>query len=160
MDDELYKLAEQVIHHFQASGKQIVTIESCSGGWVSKCLTDISGSSNVLDRGYVVYNADAKHDMLGVSQEIIKQHGEVSEEVVAELVSGGLERSNANIALAISGIAGPGGATATKPVGMVCFAWGTTDSDTVTETKVFAGDRDAVRRQAVTHSLNYLLEHF
>ena len=98
--------------------------------------------------------------MLGVKLDTIAQHGEVSEAVVRELAAGALERANANISLAISGIAGPGGATPPKPVGMVCFAWGATDHEVVSEIQYFPGDREAVRRQAVMHSLQYILNNY
>ena len=160
MEQVLAELATRVATFLHERHWRLVTVESCTGGWTAKILTDIPGSSAWFDRGYVVYNGKAKHDMLGVSLNTIQQNGEVSEAVVRELVQGALDRADADIALAISGIAGPGGATQEKPVGMVCFAWGGAGQEIASETQYFSGDREAVRRQAVVHSLHYILNHY
>jgi len=165
MDTELYQLAEQVAARLEETGNWLGTAESCTGGWVAKSMTDVPGSSHWFDRGFVVYNAQAKQQMLGVSAATIEANGEVSEAVVRELAEGVLARSNASISLSISGIAGPGGGCAEKPVGTVWLAWSYADKvagvvrgvKTVSETQCFAGDREAVRRQAVIHSLQGVL---
>ena len=144
----------------------MATAESCTGGWVAKCLTDVPGSSHWFDRGFVVYNGHAKQQMLGVSSVTIEANGEVSEAVVRELAEGVLARSNASISLSISGIAGPGGGSEEKPVGTVWFAWSYADKvagvvrgvKTVSEAQCFEGDREAIRRQAVMHSLQGVLK--
>jgi len=161
MDTELYQLAEQVAAKMIETGHWLGTAESCTGGWVAKCLTDVAGSSRWFERGYVVYNGQAKRQMLGVSSAIIEQHGEVSEAVVRALAEGVLAKSTASISLSISGIAGPGGGTDSKPVGTVWFAWSIADKHagvvrgvrTSTDQQLFSGDREAVRRQAVQHAL-------
>ena len=165
MDKELYQLAEKVAAQLKQTGAWLGTAESCTGGWVAKCLTDVPGSSSWFERGYVVYNGQAKQQMLGVPPAIIEANGEVSEEVVRSLSEGVLAKSNASISLSISGIAGPGGGSEEKPVGTVWFAWSRADKvagvvrgvKTVAESQCFNGDREAVRRQAVIHSLQGVL---
>ncbi len=132
----------------------LATAESCTGGWVAKCLTDIAGSSNWFERGFVTYSNAAKHDMLGVSEEILMEYGAVSQQTVIAMVKGALHHSRADVALAITGIAGPGGGTAEKPVGLVWFGWASRDGQRQDEKMIFPGDRDAVRQQAVIHALN------
>ncbi len=119
-----------------------------------KQLTDLNGSSAIFDRGFVTYSNEAKQDMLGVSKKTLDVFGAVSEEVVLEMVAGAIKLSNADIAVAISGIAGPAGGTELKPVGMVCFAWMMRGKEAHAETVTFEGDRDSVRRQAVDYSFN------
>lgn len=168
MDMELYQLAEKVAAKLIETGDSLGTAESCTGGWVAKCLTDVTGSSQWFERGYVVYNGLAKQQMLGVPAEIIKQHGEVSEAVVRSLAEGVLAKSNASISLSISGIAGPGGGSDEKPVGTVWFAWARADKvagvvrgvKTTAEVHGFSGDREAVRRQAVMYALQGVLALF
>ncbi|MCK4742880.1 MAG: nicotinamide-nucleotide amidohydrolase family protein [Sulfuriflexus sp.] len=165
MDKELYQLAEQVAAKLVETGDRLGTAESCTGGWVAKCLTDIPGSSGWFERGYVVYNGLAKQQMLGVPAATIEENGEVSEAVVRSLAEGVLANSNASISLSISGIAGPGGGSAEKPVGTVWFAWSHADKvagvvrgvKTTAETQCFSGDREAVRRQAVIHVMQGVL---
>ena len=165
MDTELYQLAEKVAAKLTEAGDRLGTAESCTGGWVAKCMTDVPGSSRWFDRGYVVYNGQAKQQMLGVPAEIIKEHGEVSEAVVRPLAEGVLAKSNASISLSISGIAGPGGGSDEKPVGTVWFAWSRADKvagvvrgvETTSDTQCFSGDREAVRRQAVIHAMQGVL---
>jgi nicotinamide-nucleotide amidase len=145
----------------------LVTAESCTGGWVSQAVTAIAGSSDWFDRGFVVYSNEAKQDMLGVAGETLARHGAVSEETACEMARGALERSQAQIALAITGIAGPSGGTAHKPVGTVCFAWaerrglradGQPAFEVRSETRRFGGDRESVRRQAVIRALQGVIE--
>jgi len=168
MDKELYQLAEKVAAKLIKTSHWLGTAESCTGGWVAKCLTDVPGSSQWFDRGYVVYNGQAKHQMLGVPTTIIEKNGEVSEAVVRALAEGVLAKSNASISIAISGIAGPGGGTDEKPVGTVWFAWSYADKvagvvrsvKTTANTQCFKGDREAVRRQAVIHAMQGVLALF
>jgi nicotinamide-nucleotide amidase len=135
----------------------LAVAESCTGGWVAKCLTDLTGSSRWFDRGFVTYSNAAKQDMLGVPEAMLREHGAVSEATVLAMVDGVLAHSQADVALAISGIAGPGGAVPGKPVGTVCFAWAVGPDVRLADTCRFAGDRDAVRSQAVEHALKQLV---
>ena len=155
---ELIKLAELVGGALQRDGLMLVTAESCTGGWVAQEVTSISGSSQWFERGFVTYSNSAKEEMLGVSSATLEQYGAVSEQTVAEMVVGALERSHGQVALAISGIAGPDGGTLEKPVGTVCFAWGREGQSVVTRHLRFSGDRQEVRRQSVIYALNGVLE--
>ena len=150
--------AEKVAQRLKARGGMIVTAESCTGGWVAQELTAIAGSSAWFDRGFVTYSNEAKQEMLGVRPETLKKHGAVSEETAIEMAQGALERSRGSVALAITGVAGPTGGTAAKPVGTVCFAWATRLRPARAETRRFSGDREAVRRQSVEYSLARVLE--
>ena len=154
---DMSALAEQVGEALLESGWALATAESCTGGWVAKLVTDIAGSSQWFDRGFITYSNDAKQDMLGVSGTTLEAEGAVSEATVAAMVSGALERSLADVALAISGIAGPGGERPGKPVGTVCFAWQLQGQPPRIETQHFSGDRNNVRQQAVLHALQVLL---
>ena len=144
---------ERVAQRLKASGGMIVTAESCTGGWVAQELTAIAGSSNWFDRGFVTYSNEAKQEMLGVRADTLRRHGAVSEETAREMAQGALSRSRGTVALSITGIAGPTGGTAGKPVGTVCFGWATKQGAMLAETKHFPGDRQAVRRQSVEYSL-------
>ena len=155
---ELTKLSEKLGKTLLDKKKQLAVAESCTGGWLAKCLTDIPGSSTWFERGYVTYTNQAKRDMLGVSAETLAAHGAVSEAVVREMVRGVLDRSPADVAVAISGIAGPGGGTAGKPVGTVWFAWAARAGFEEAMSCRFDGDREAVRRQSVQQALEHLLE--
>ncbi len=157
MSESLESTAQQVADYLLGSGQQLATAESCTGGWIAKLLTDIAGSSEWFERGFVTYSNAAKQEMLGVSGQALAKHGAVSEAVVQEMVSGALAHSRASIALSVSGIAGPGGGTAEKPVGTVWFAWQREGASPVTACQQFPGDRDAVRRQAVIVALKGLL---
>ena len=155
---EIYELAQQVGEQLLQQHKMLAVAESCTGGWVAKCLTDIAGSSQWFDRGFVSYSNAAKQAMLGVSGVTLEQTGAVSEQIVREMVTGALENSAATVAVAISGIAGPGGDMPGKPVGTVCFAWAASaGSEVIAETRHFEGDREAVRRQSVSFALQGLL---
>jgi nicotinamide-nucleotide amidase len=154
---ELQQLAEQLGDALLRRGWKVAVAESCTGGWVAKCLTDIAGSSAWFDRGFVTYSNAAKREMLGVSAETLETAGAVSEPTVQAMAAGALVHSGANLALAISGIAGPGGAVPGKPVGTVCFAWAIKDQLQQADTQYFSGDRDAVRRQSVAHGLRGLV---
>lgn len=156
-DVEILELARRLGAALTVRGWKLVTAESCTGGWVSAAATAIPGSSDWFDRGYVVYSYAAKEQMLGVAGDSIRRHGAVSEIVVGEMLDGALRGSGAQLGVAISGIAGPTGGSAKRPVGTVCFAWGTSAGDRDAETRIFTGDRHAVRRQAVIHALSGLL---
>ncbi len=158
MDTVLESLAAELGAHLVERGEVLTTAESCTGGWVSQCITAIAGSSNWFDRGFVTYSNEAKADMLGVSKKTIVRHGAVSEQVAIEMATGALQRSRAQWALAISGVAGPAGGTPEKPVGTVCFAWAGPDGFAEAETRHFPGDREAVRRVSVEHALRGLLD--
>jgi len=137
---------------------KLTTAESCTGGWLAKVITDISGSSEIFDRGFVTYSNKAKQEMLGVSIQTLNKYGAVSEEVVAEMAVGALKNSAANLSVSISGIAGPTGGTPDKPVGTVCFAWMLTNRKPFTEIALFSGDRMEIRQQAVNYALQGILK--
>lgn len=153
----LESLAAQVGAALSAHGWRLATAESCTGGWVAEAVTAISGSSAWFDRGFVTYSNESKQDMLGVQAATLAAHGAVSEAVVREMVEGALARSRADIGLAISGVAGPTGGTAEKPVGMVWIAWGQRGGISRAQVFHFSGDREAVRRQSVVAALEGVL---
>jgi nicotinamide-nucleotide amidase len=158
VDKALYELAEKAGRALEARGLMVATAESCTGGWIAEAITMVPGSSAWLDRGFVTYTNEAKREMLGVRAETLDQNGAVSEPVVLEMVEGALKTSRAQLAVAVSGIAGPSGATAQKPVGTVCWAWGMKNAPARAETRHLAGDREAVRRQSVVRALEGILE--
>ncbi len=158
MDQTLFELSQRVGRALKAKGAWLATAESCTGGWVAKVLTDVPGSSGWVDRGFVTYTNEAKQEMLGVSEVTLREHGAVSEQTVREMAAGALARSRADVVLAISGIAGPGGATPYKPVGTVWLAWAERGAEVECRHALFAGDREAVRRQAVVAALEGVLE--
>jgi nicotinamide-nucleotide amidase len=146
-------LAEKVGADLKRRGLMLTTAESCTGGWISEAVTMVPGSSDWFERGFVTYTYISKREMLGVKEATLEKHGAVSEDVVREMAQGAIARSHAQIAVAVSGVAGPSGGTPGKPVGTVCFAWSTKEGTLASETKCFAGDREAVRRQSVAHAL-------
>ncbi|QFS86334.1 MULTISPECIES: nicotinamide-nucleotide amidase [Marinobacter] len=139
-------------------GKTIATAESCTGGWVAKVLTDRAGSSAYLMAGLVTYSNEAKQAILGVEESVLAEHGAVSEPVVRQMVAGAIRAADVDIAVAISGIAGPGGGSDEKPVGTVWFAWGTGPDRIETSLQCFDGDRDQVRRKSVLYVLQGVTE--
>lgn len=151
------ELARKVGAALKARGLLLVTAESCTGGWVAMELTAIAGSSEWFERGYVTYSNAAKREDLGVAQATLERHGAVSEETAREMVAGALQRSRGQVALAITGVAGPTGGSRDKPVGTVCFAWAH-GSKISSETRRFDGDRASVRRQSVLRALQGVLE--
>jgi nicotinamide-nucleotide amidase len=153
----LFELAEKVGSALKRRKLMLATAESCTGGWVSEAVTMVPGSSDWFERGFVTYTFISKREMLGVKSRTLGRHGAVAEEVVREMAEGALARSHAQVAVAVSGIAGPGGGTPGKPVGMVCFAWAAKSGATRSETRRFSGNREAVRRQSVEHALNGIL---
>lgn len=161
MSDEseyLYVLARDVGAALEQAGLKLVTAESCTGGWVAECVTDIPGSSNWYDRGFVTYSNEAKCEVLDVDPNLIEAHGAVSEAVVRALAAGALQHSRAEVAVAVSGIAGPSGGTAGKPAGTVWFAWQRLGQACRVRLERFAGDRKEVRRQAVVVALQGVLD--
>jgi nicotinamide-nucleotide amidase len=158
-DTVLATLAREVGAELHAAGRRLVTAESCTGGWIAKLCTDIPGSSDWFDCGFVCYSNAAKARDLGVPEKLIETEGAVSDAVVRAMAEGALERTRANVSIAVSGIAGPGGAVAGKPVGTVWFALARRHEDRLEcqgHLIQFDGDRDAVRRQAVQYGLKLL----
>ena len=143
------QLAAQLGAALHQHGLLLATAESCTGGGVATAVTDIAGSSAWFERGFVTYSNQAKSDMLGVSTATLANFGAVSEATVREMVAGALQHSQAQLALAVSGIAGPGGGTTEKPVGTVWFAWGIKGDVTVARLHLLAGNREEIRTQAV-----------
>lgn len=141
----------------QKQGWLMATAESCTGGMIAAACTDLSGSSQWFERGFVTYSNAAKTEMLGVDAALIEHHGAVSEAVAQAMAQGAAARSKAQAAVSVTGVAGPSGGSADKPVGTVWFGW-TTPSGTVTQMKCFEGDRAAVRHASVVHALTRLLE--
>ena len=156
--DELERLAAQVGTLLQLRRWRLATAESCTGGWVAQTVTAIPGSSAWFDRGFVTYSNEAKREMLGVQAQTLAAFGAVSEATVGEMASGALTRSQAEAAIAISGIAGPSGGSADKPVGTVCFAWALAGRTVETTTRLFHGDRRVIRAQSVRFALQGLLD--
>ncbi|WP_314927084.1 nicotinamide-nucleotide amidase [Aeromonas piscicola] len=157
LDAEIEQIATELGLALSQRGWLAATAESCTGGGVATAITDIAGSSGWFDRGFVTYTNEAKQQMLGVSGESLAQHGAVSEAVVLEMARGALAHSSATISVAISGIAGPGGATEDKPVGTVWFAWADRSGRHHSLLARFDGDRRQVRQQAVRQALAGLL---
>jgi nicotinamide-nucleotide amidase len=153
MNQHLYELAEQLGAALKARGFSLVTAESCTGGWIGEAVTAVPGSSEWFERGFITYTNVAKREMLGVGADVLEKFGAVSEQTVRAMVTGALANSHAQVAVAVSGIAGPTGGAPAKPVGTVCIAWGIRGNDSRAETRVFAGDRAAVRSQSVAHAL-------
>ena len=157
-DTVLYELATRAGRVLAERGWMMATAESCTGGWIAEAVTMVPGSSAWFDRGFVTYTYASKREMLGVSQATLDRFGAVSQAVVEEMTAGALKSSDAQIAIAVSGTAGPGGGTADKPVGTVCLAWGVKNQATRSETVYFEGDRESVRRQSVIRALEVLSE--
>ena len=157
MDAELYALSGKVGDALKARKLMVAAAESCTGGWIGQVITMVPGSSNWFDRSFVTYTNEAKQDMLGVSAETLNAFGAVSEQTVREMVAGALTRSRAQVAVAVSGIAGPGGGSRQKPVGTVVLAWGEKGAGIKAQSIHFQGDRDTVRRQTVIAALEGLL---
>ena len=154
---DLQTLSESVGAQLLSRGEWLATAESCTGGWVAQSVTAIAGSSAWFDRGFVTYSNAAKQEMLGVTEATLERHGAVSEATARAIAQGAIAHSRADWAIAITGIAGPGGGSPEKPVGTVCFAWAQRDGGCEAQTCVFAGERAAVREQSVIHALRGLL---
>ncbi len=136
----------------------LTTAESCTGGGISHLLTSLPGSSAWFERGFVTYSNEAKQDMLGVAALTLEKYGAVSEECAAEMASGAVTHSRAEVAVSVTGIAGPDGGSPGKPVGTVCFGWCRREADRLTAMHVFKGDREAVRQQSISMAIQGLIE--
>ncbi|MGH6946292.1 MAG: CinA family protein [Kiloniellales bacterium] len=160
---ELIQQAAALVAAFEEKGLMLVTAESCTGGLIAGCLTEVAGSSAVVERGFVTYSNNAKIELLGVPPALLQRHGAVSDEVARAMAAGALTRSPADLAVSATGVAGPGGGSAEKPIGLV-FLGGARRNGTVEQRAplarrfVFSGDRDAVRLAAVTAALELLAE--
>jgi nicotinamide-nucleotide amidase len=155
---ELIDLAEAVGERFSKRGLMLATAESCTGGWIAQIVTAVSGSSVWFERGFVTYSNAAKQEMLGVTALTLAQYGAVSEETVKEMAQGAIQHSHAQVSVAVSGVAGPGGGSLEKPVGTVCFGWVRRGAEASSCKQHFEGDREAVRRQAVAFALQGVLD--
>ena len=153
IDPTIRHQAETLLQDCRAAGIMLATAESCTGGLIAATLTAIAGSSDVVDRGFVTYSNEAKSDLVGVDPSLIAAHGAVSEPDAAAMAQGALARSRADITVAVTGVAGPAGGSPDKPVGLVWFGCARRGGGCVTARHVFAGDRDAVRRQTVATAL-------
>ena len=159
--EAIHELAKALVDELAAASKAIATAESCSGGWIAKAITDVAGASEVFHYGIVSYSNGAKESLLGVKLETLESHGAVSEAIVEEMADGALHLSGADIAVAVSGVAGPGGGSDEKPVGTVWFAWAVRDGGKIrTETHGthFDGDRELIRELTVVHALQGVLD--
>ena len=153
MDNELFELAQQLGRLLKSKGKTIATAESCTGGWVAQIITEVPGSSAWFDRGFVTYSNAAKMQMLGVKSETLEKYGAVSAQTATEMVIGALAHSDADCAIAVTGIAGPDGGTAEKPVGTVFIAWVKKNQDATVVTRQLTGSRHQIRAQTVKIAL-------
>ena len=157
-DAQLREQADALGERLRATRDHQVAAESCTGGWIAKSLTDIAGSSDWFDCGMVVYSYEAKQGLLGVRPQTLEEHGAVSRETAIEMVSGALVHSGASVAVAVTGIAGPGGGSPDKPVGTVWIAWKRRGGYARAQVFHFDGDREAVRRQTVGQALAGIAE--
>src|SRR5215472_12728911 len=157
-DTSLQALAAEVGRRLTLNSLKLAAAESCTGGWIAKALTDVAGSSDWFDRGFTVYSNNAKEAMLGVRPETLKEHGAVSEAVAREMAAGAVAHSEAGVAVAVTGIAGPSGGSSTKPVGTVWIAWAWPDGAVTVSHFQFPGDREGVRRASVQAALLGLKE--
>lgn len=155
-EDEILILAQAVLDAHRARGWHLATAESCTGGLVAGALTAIAGSSDVVERGFVAYSNQAKSELLGVPLETLAAHGAVSAETAASMAKGAVVRAPVDLAISVTGIAGPGGATPTKPVGLVLFGLARRDGSCRIESCLFSGDRSAVRKAALVTALKLL----
>jgi len=153
---ELLQEAEVLLAACRARGAKLATAESCTGGLIAAALTAIAGSSDVVDRGFVTYSNEAKTEMLGVPAELIAAVGAVSEEVAAAMAAGAIRHSGATVAVSVTGVAGPGGGSPEKPVGLVCFGIAERDGTARTERQIFNGDRTAIRAATVAHAFRMI----
>ncbi len=160
MNSSINPLTQQLAQVLLAKGLKIALAESCTGGLLAAHLTNLAGSSDWFERGFVTYSNQAKEESIGVAHTLIEHHGAVSEEVASAMAEGVLNHSPAQVSVAITGIAGPGGGSANKPVGMVCFACGMRSDNRIqtrSQTKYFSGDRESIREQACVYAIELLL---
>lgn len=151
------ELAMTAGQQLRQRGLMLVTAESCTGGWLGQAVTAVAGSSTWFERGFITYSNASKREMLGVEQAILEQYGAVSPQTAQQMVIGALNRSHAQLGVAITGIAGPDGGTTAKPVGTVCFAWALKNGLVQRETHYFQGDRESIRYLSVTTALQGIL---
>ncbi len=159
--ESILKLSEALVAELVSSGKMVATAESCTGGWIAKAITDVAGSSEIFAYGIVSYSNGAKESLLGVKLGTLEDNGAVSAAVVEEMAKGALNLSGSDIAVAVSGVAGPDGGSEEKPVGTVWFAWAVRDGSGAkidTQCQHFTGDRDLVRELTVVHALQGVRE--
>ena len=156
--EDLERLARDVLNACRDAGVRLAVAESCTGGLISGCLTAVAGSSDVVERGFVTYSNEAKMDLLGVPEDLLMDYGAVSAEVARAMAEGALSGSRAQLSAAVTGIAGPGGGTAEKPVGLVHMATARAGGATFAVKRVFGGEREAVRLQAVETVLTLLMK--
>lgn len=159
MERTLIEIAQELGQALQARRLLVTTAESCTGGWVGQAITAIAGSSEWFERGFVSYSDTAKQEMLGVSEQTLRQYGAVSEETALEMAEGALRFSHAHLSLAVTGIAGPTGATPDKPIGLVWIAWSSLQLPPKAKKAYFSGDRDQIRQQAVALAMTGLLDY-
>ena len=157
-NEELHQLARELGDALHTRGWMVATAESCTGGWVGQLLTAIPGSSAWYERGFITYANAAKQEMLGVPADTLETYGAVSEETASAMAAGALAHSHAQASLAISGVAGPGGGTLQKPVGLVCYGWALADGTRMSSTCRLDGDREEIRSRAVAAAMRGLIE--
>jgi nicotinamide-nucleotide amidase len=156
---DLEKIAQQAGQELTQRGLMLATAESCTGGLIAQVVTTVAGSSQWFERGFVTYSNLSKQDLLGVDPTLLSEHGAVSEVVARAMAEGALARSGAQVTLAVTGIAGPTGGSAQKPIGTVCLAWAGAGRETISETQWLSGDRTSIRRQAAKISLERLVRY-
>ena len=156
IDNNILAGAETLLAACRAAGLKLATAESCTGGLIAATLTAIAGSSDVVDRGFVTYSNQAKTDLVGVNPALIDAHGAVSEPVARAMAEGAVARSLADIAVSVTGVAGPGGGSLEKPVGLVWFGCARRGAATISDHRIFPGDRSEVRRATVAHALQMI----
>lgn len=156
-DTQVNSLLSRVADLLTARNWRMATAESCTGGWIAKCCTDVAGSSDWFERAYVAYSYRAKEQMLGVMHEDLLKYGAVSEEIAWQMATGARQHSQAEVVVSVTGIAGPGGGMPGKPVGLVHFGWSIGDQPVVCDSEVFEGDRKSVRQQTVLYALRGII---
>lgn len=157
-NDILYKLAARVGKVLKARKLMLVTAESCTGGWVGEAVTMVPGSSDWYERGFITYTYISKREMLRVKRQTLDKFGAISEQTAREMAQGALKMSRAQVAVAVSGTAGPSGGTRDKPVGTICLAWAGKNGEIASEARHFKGNRQTIRRKAVMRALQGVLE--
>jgi len=157
-DQQLQQLAQQAGKLLTQQGLMLVSAESCTGGWLGQTVTTIAGSSTWYERGFITYSNVSKQEMLGVGSATLAQYGAVSEQTAKEMVAGAICRSHAQVGVSVTGIAGPDGGAAGKPVGMICFAWMVKDGLARSEIRYLKGDRQVIRSQAVAIALQGVID--
>jgi nicotinamide-nucleotide amidase len=156
LPDSTLDEAESLLTACRSKGIMLATAESCTGGLIAAALTAIAGSSDVVDRGFVTYSNEAKNQMIGVPMRLIETHGAVSEQVAAAMAAGALARSRAVVAVSVTGVAGPAGGSAEKPVGLVWFGLARAGRPAITGREIFPGDRTAIRAATVAHAFKMI----